>query len=118
LEPLYTPEGALPPTDVRFLDVHVEPWPDSRRVRVHVRLTPFQQPPSLRASITAQDGEMAAMAHIIETIQHQIVFTMHIRGAVSDQPYTLSVELYYTDTGNVDQQVISFSLPPLPASES
>ncbi|HEX7973527.1 MAG TPA: hypothetical protein VF498_03890 [Anaerolineales bacterium] len=40
------PEDALPPDQVRFIDLHVELWPDGRRVRVHAEITPFQQRPA------------------------------------------------------------------------
>jgi hypothetical protein len=118
VEPLYLPEDAAPPAEIRFQDVHVEPWPDGRRVRVHITITPFQKPPSIRASIMKVDEELAR-THIIETIQHHIVFTMHIRGDVADQqPLNLNAVLYYNELGDVDQQIVSFTLPPQPAQEN
>ncbi|NMB89862.1 MAG: hypothetical protein GYA17_16010 [Chloroflexi bacterium] len=108
--PFQTPEGALPPQEVRFLDVHVEPWPDGRRVRVHVSLTPFQENPSLQASIVDPAGNSLASAHVIETAEDRFVFTMHLRGPdiSGETVYTLHTQLYYSEGGIVDQNQVEF----------
>ncbi len=111
MEPFYMPEGALPPGEVRISGIKVEPWPDGRRVKVAISLTPFQKPPNLRADILLPDGESIASAHIIETIQHRMVFTMHIRGHEEIHQFALSVVLQYPDLGDVHQQQVEFSLP-------
>lgn len=119
MEPLYMPEGALPPDQVRIEDVHVEPWPDGQRVRVHLTVTPFQKPPSLTARISASDGTEVAMVHIIEAIQIHMVFTMHIRTShPSDEIFTLGVDLYYPELNNVDTKTTTFTLPKPAATPS
>ncbi len=84
---------ALPPQQVRFLDLHVEPWPDGRRVRVHVTLTPFQQNPNLEAVISDADGHEVARASIIENADDRFVFTMHIRAASVGGAYNLAATI-------------------------
>ncbi len=101
----------LPPEQVRFTELRVEPWPDGRRIRVHVDITPFQQNPNLEASITAGDGGEAAHAMIVETAEHRIVFTMHLRGEIQN-PYSLAATLSYPEIGTVDSQAVAFTVEP------
>ncbi len=51
-----TPGVGLPPAEVRFTELRIEPWPDGRRLRVHVSLTPFQNKPDLEAMILDEAG--------------------------------------------------------------
>ena len=108
--PFQPDEDALPPEEVRFLDVHVEPWPDGRRVRVHVRLTPFQQPPNLEMVILDQQGREVSHISIIENIDFQFVLTMHLRDPEPQPEYRLEVELSYPDKGTITQNSCKFSL--------
>ena len=85
LEPLhFDDQEPLPAADVRFVDLHVEPWPDGRRVRVHVTLTPFQERPNLLITVFAPSGEEVCSANIIESMEDRFVFTLHLRGEPVD----------------------------------
>ena len=99
---------ARTPQDVRFTELRVEPWPDGRRVRVHVSLTPFQKNPNVEVVITDPAGNEVARASIIETADVRFVFTMHIRGTDVNGMYTLSANLNYEETGQVDARSILF----------
>jgi hypothetical protein len=70
----------LPPADVRIKRLEAEPWPDGRRVRVRLELTPFQQRPNAELIIADQDGQEAASISIIESMDRMIELTMHLRG--------------------------------------
>ncbi len=107
----------LPPADVRFTELRIEPWPDGRRVRVHVDMTPFQQNPNLEATITDRTGKEAAHTLIVETAEHRIVFTMHLRGEVGS-PYHLTADLSYPEIGIVDSRSISFENLPIDPREN
>ncbi|NMB67775.1 MAG: hypothetical protein GYA20_03320 [Chloroflexi bacterium] len=109
--PFQPDEDALPPEEVRFLDVHVEPWPDGRRVRVHIRLTPFQQPPNLEMAIIDPQGREVSHVSIIENIDFQFVLTMHLRDSDPQPEYHLEVELSYPEKGTVAQNSCMFLLP-------
>lgn len=109
MEPLYVPENAVPPQEVRLEELRTEPWPDPHRVRIHLTLTPFLARPYLLASILNSAGEVVSSASIVEAMQHRMTFTMHIRTPDVDPHYTLSVEVSYPDTGVVDRRSISFS---------
>jgi len=101
-------EDLLLPQDVRFEDVHVEPWPDGRRVRIHIQITPFKTYPNLDAIISNEDGRESTRASIIETAEDRLVFTMHIRGSRIEGKYKLETTLSYPEFGVVDQKTIQF----------
>jgi hypothetical protein len=106
--PFQPDEDALPPEKVRFLDVHVEPWPDGRRVRVHVRLTPFQQPPNLEMAIIDPQGREVSHVSIIENIDFQFVLTMHLRDPEPQPEYRLETALSYQDFEIIDRNICKF----------
>lgn len=105
---------AREPADVRFDEVHVEPWPDGRRVRVHMTLTPFKERPNLEAVITNRDGDEVATIMIVENLDTRLVFTMHIRQPEPKGPYTLAARVLYEQAGMVDEKTVPFSLPEPP----
>jgi hypothetical protein len=105
------PPDALPPAEVRFLDLRVEPWPDNRRIKVLIHLTPFQEFPNLEVTLLDQENEELARASIIENTEAKLVFTMHLRGAQpGEQEYTLRVSIGYPDLPDVDRAEIRFTL--------
>jgi hypothetical protein len=104
------PENALAPEQVRFLDVKVEPWPDGKRVRVHISLTPFKQRPNLEVTIENESGEEIASTTIIESMMPRLVFTMHLRTDNLAGAFILQSRLVYPDLGTVDQASITFKV--------
>jgi hypothetical protein len=111
------PENGVPPQEVRFVDLRVEPWPDGRRVRVFAEVNSFLENPDLEASITTPDGEEIAHASIIETAEEKIVFTMHLRALQVGGVYNLTARVLYSDLGVVDEKTISFETYPSPTQE-
>jgi Fe-S-cluster formation regulator IscX/YfhJ len=109
--PIHPADGAVPPEQVRFVDLHVEPWGDNTKIRVHMRLTPFSKPPNLGASIQDAAEEEVASALIIENIDYDLVFTLHIRPPTAPQPFKLMTQIFYDDLGVVDQRTLRFTLP-------
>ncbi len=110
MEPLYIPEDAVPPQEVRLEEVRVEPWADDpHRMRVHLQVTPFLARPNLQVSILNPEGESVSSVNIVEAMQHKMVFTMHIRTQEVGEQYSLSVEVSYPDIGTVDQRKIEFN---------
>jgi hypothetical protein len=105
-------EDALPPADVRLVELRVEPWPDSRRIRVHVALTPFAQDPNLDALLFDADENEVAQAAIIENAAERFVFTLHLRAPRFESAYRLDLTVSYPDLGVVDTQSTRFTLPP------
>lgn len=86
-----------PRADVRIVDLVLEPYPDGRRVRVAVRLTPFAPAdrPSLDIRAYNTDNMEVSSLSIIELVQHALAVTMHLRGKRVDGQFTFRVDLYY-----------------------
>ncbi|HEX7432535.1 MAG TPA: hypothetical protein VF326_02670 [Anaerolineaceae bacterium] len=112
MSPAVRPEkNPKKPSEVRFIDIHVEPWPDSNKVRVHVELTPFAESPNLEVSILDPAGNEISTVSIIESAVRKLVFTMHLRGMAQTGPFTLMAKIVYPSIEPVDQTQISFTLP-------
>jgi hypothetical protein len=105
------PEDGLPPKEIRVQTLRAEPWPeDARRVRIHVDITPFLERPNIDVFIADEDGNEVSSITIIESIDAQMVFTMHLRGAYRLGKFTLSARLYYSEIGEVDQKSVNFEI--------
>lgn len=87
----------LPPDEVRIRRFEADPWPDQRRVRVTLEVTPFQKRPNGEIKIFDPDGEEAALLTIVETVVPKMEFTVHLRGPSIRGEYTAKATLYYTE---------------------
>jgi hypothetical protein len=85
----------LPPDEVRIRELRAEPWPDGRRVRILLELTPFQKHPNGEILITGESGEEVASLSIIESIDHKMDFTIHLRLAKPAGQFTVSTKIFY-----------------------
>ncbi len=122
----------LPPEEVRIRELTAEPWPDGRRVRVYIELTPFQTRPNGEINITNKDEEEVASVSFIETIDPKMQFTLHLRTPETQGEYTVNALIFYPvlingqelgetqdqeplpipqDTMIVDQSFIKFTIP-------
>ncbi|HHY89521.1 MAG TPA: hypothetical protein GYA06_11445 [Chloroflexi bacterium] len=102
------PEDGASPEQVRFLDLQVEPWPDGRRIKVLMSITPFLQPPNLMMVMTDAEGTEVSRTSIVENIDYQLVFTMHIRSQKVAGQYKLTASINYDDLGVVDERQVEF----------
>jgi hypothetical protein len=103
-------EVPLPPKEVRIRDFRVEPYPDGKRVRVHLELTPFQKRPSGELFIFDPLGNRVATANIIETIDSKMELTMHLRTPDPWGEFKTRVIIFYTDSLEditEDDQIVS-----------
>jgi hypothetical protein len=91
-------EVPLPPNEVRIQDFRLEPYPDGKRVRVYLELTPFQKRPSGELFIKDLLGNQVASANIIETIDPKMELTMHLRIPNPKGAYQAQVIIFYSDT--------------------
>jgi hypothetical protein len=88
-------EIPLPPDEVRILEFRAAPYPDGRRVRVYLEVTPFQKRPSADVSVVDSSGATAAEVSIIESMTRKMEFTIHLRTANTQGTYSLLAEVYY-----------------------
>ncbi len=111
---LTDPEVArLPPADTRLLDLRAEPYPDGKRLRVALDLTPFQQKPYLELTLTDPAGEVVAATSIVEPVTCRLELTLHIRrvGAAAGGAYKLAVILSFPELGEVDRRDLTVEIP-------
>jgi hypothetical protein len=85
----------LPPEEVRIREFTAEPWPDGRRIKIYLEVTPFQKRPSGEVLITDMAGKPVATANIIETIDPKMEINLHLRTEETMGEYQASVVLFY-----------------------
>ncbi|MCX6037543.1 MAG: hypothetical protein NTW99_06585 [Chloroflexi bacterium] len=103
----------LPPADTRLLDLRAEPYPDGKRLRVALDLTPFQQKPYLELTLTDSAGEVVVATSIVEPVAWRLELTLHILkpGATASGVYKLTVILSFPDLGEIDRRDLTVEIP-------
>ncbi len=107
---LRNPNG-LPPNEVRITNLKVEAWPDGKRIRVHLNLTPFQQQPNLEVVLLNSRGNEVTSAMILEAMLPKFMVTLHIREPEPGEEYTVLARLSYEDLGTTQEVESRFTLP-------
>ncbi len=105
------------PEETQLTSLKAEPYPDGRRLRVNIEVTPFQKRPHIDVKLTNAAGDEVASTTIVEPMSWKLEFTMHLRGALNN-PYTLEAKLYYPDGPSKEPLTFSFDVnPPPPTPE-
>jgi len=105
------PEDGLPPEEVRIMELRAEPWPDnSRRVRIHLQMTPFLERPNIEVLITGKDGKKVTSINIIESIENRMTFTMHLKGEQSSGQFNVQAILSYPENRVIDKKSTPFEV--------
>lgn len=107
-------EIPLPPEEVRILDLQARPYPDGRRLRVYLEVTPFQKRPSAEVSVVNALAQKVAEITIIQTLTRKLEFTMHLRGPQPQGEHTLDVRLFYDPALEEPPLAASDEVPPPP----
>jgi hypothetical protein len=111
-------EAPLPPHEVRIRVLRAEPYPDGRRVKVHLEVDPFQKRPSFELVIIDVAGNEVSTASIVESMLPRLELVMHLRRVQPGGPYTLHAALYYPDFPIMSSKAAPLSDPPgAPAGE-
>lgn len=102
-----------PNDQVTIETLEITVYPDRRRVFLHIVVTPFEQRPNLLLTARDEADNIVSEMSIIETMHHDMEFTMHLRGV--DEPaglYTLTATLYF-DSKNPpqDEMIEAFEIP-------
>jgi hypothetical protein len=104
-----------PRENVRIEALEVTPYPDRFRIHIHIRVTPFMERPNLLLTARDEHDRVVSELTIIETMHHDMEFTMHLRGV--EEPaglYTMSATLFYETTHPPHDEVVeAFDIPPL-----
>lgn len=101
-----------PPEEITIEGVQAAPFPDNRRVRVTVELTPFRERPNLDIGIFDQQGRQIASSTAIAIMNVQTSYVLHLRGV--DDPigtYTVRVALFYEDQPPQATQDVTLTIP-------
>jgi hypothetical protein len=118
--PLFPTDRAPKSRDeIRIEEVTITPYPDRFRVHVHLVVTPFQDRPNLLLIAHNEDDVVVSELSIIETMHHDMEFTLHIRGVQEPAGlYTLTTDLFYeTRNPPQDQRIETFTIPDAPIDE-
>jgi hypothetical protein len=110
----FFPEDGLQrvtPEETRITSLTAEPYPDGKRVRVNIEMTPFQTRPFLEVTLTDSTSAEIATASIVEPMSWKLEFTMHLRGA-SASPFKLEAKLFYPDGPQAEPVTYVFEVTP------
>ena len=111
---MFSPEmknftNPLPPEKVHFIDLKAEPWEDQTRIKIFVKISEFNTPPNLNFFILNKMNETVSEVTLIENVDADIVFTMHIRNNSYKDLKILKGEIFYSEEiGKVDTTSIEF----------
>ncbi len=112
-------EAPKPKHEIKIEELESVVYPDRFRVFIHIRVTVFEERPNLLLSARAADGRVVGELSVIETMHHDMEFTMHLRGL--DDPtgeYELAVELFYeTRNPPQDRRSMMITVPPVDAAD-
>jgi hypothetical protein len=85
----------VPPDEVKIREFKAEAYPDGKRVKVYLEVTPFLQKPSGEVYILNSQNQAVANVSIIETVTSKMEMTMHIRESTPNPPYKIKAEIFY-----------------------
>ena len=99
----------LPRDKMHFETVAADPYADGRRVRLRFRLPLFEERPSVDAWVTNASGQVVAMMSLIEAMEQDFEFTLHLRGPVPVGAHTLHLQLFYiaSDDRPDEKQIVA-----------
>jgi hypothetical protein len=112
-----TDRAPKPREEVRIEAITITPYPDRFRVHVHIIVTPFIERPNLLLVAHNEDDKLVSELNIIETMHHDMEFTLHLRG-VSEPAgvYTLSADLFFESRNPPqDRRIETFVIPQAPS---
>ena len=101
-----------PRSEVRIREVTAVPYPDGRRVRLAIQLTPFEERPNLEIEVLSASGEQVATMTLVESLQHELELTVHLRESRPEGEYRALVAVHYTGEPPVDTRDTSFAIRP------
>lgn len=104
----------LPPEEVRLRQVEIQPYPDGRRLRLDLELTPFQQRPNIEVLVTDRDGREVASTTVVEAVTPTMELTLHLRARDVSGPYQMRLQVVYLEDEEervVDEQRLTFEVP-------
>ena len=103
---------------MRFTAITAQPYTDGRRVRLSFKLTPFLERPCVDIAVTNVAGDEVASMSLIEAMDTDFEFTLHLRGPEPQGEHTAHLSLFYTEDDAaserqiVDERDFNFFIAP------
>jgi hypothetical protein len=110
-------EIPVPPEKVRIRSLVATLYPDGRRMRVELKLSPFQTSPAIDILAKDDSGKELASTSIIGSDNSDMLLTMHLRTEDIPPQIILQAVVHYPDIGAVDQRDVHVPIPPEPDRE-
>ncbi|MCP4142857.1 MAG: hypothetical protein GY755_21655 [Chloroflexi bacterium] len=101
----------VPPAEVRILELSAAPYPDGKRVRINLEMTPFLERPHLDMVILDPSDAEAATASIIEPMSWKQEFTVHLRTEWQPGNYKVIMRLFYPPRDKEDPKLFRLDVP-------
>lgn len=114
LDFLTDPERVPRPRDeIRIEGFNLTPYPDGRRIKIELELTPFMpvDRPNLEITAVNDAGQTVGSASVIETVTRRLNLTMHLREPEPEGRYEFEASLYYSPETMQDTATASLRLP-------
>ena len=93
----------LPPDEVRIRGLRAEPFPDHQRIRIKLQITPFQKRPNIEIVVTNEIEEESASLSIIESIDPNMEFTLHLKDDEPTGQYKVLAQIYYYEDDQIPE---------------
>ena len=108
-------EVPQPPEQVKIIELGARVYPDGRRVRLNIKVTPFLERPNIEIFISNAEGQEVASMSVIESMDHTFEMTAHLRGPQPKGRYTLRGELFYGEDHATPRKVFEtvFEVAPV-----
>jgi hypothetical protein len=106
------------PNEVKIREFNLSAYPDGRRLRVFLELTPFQDAPDLSLEVLDEENEQVADLDIIAAQQNKLGLTVHLRGPEPRGLFTFRVSVHYEELGQVHQIERKIELPMEPQDDT
>ena len=101
----------LAPEETRILGLSVEPYPDAKRLRINLEMTPFLVRPHLDLVVLDPSGAESAVASIIEPMSWKQEFTVHLRTERQTGKYKVLMRLFYPPRDKEDPKLFRLDIP-------
>ena len=103
-------EIPVPPDEVRIRAVVIDIYPDGRRIRVQIELTPFQSPPNLELWVENDKGDRLAHTNIIGATSAAMTLTLHLKAEETLGSHRLWLSLSYEEEGQIERKSYDFEI--------
>jgi hypothetical protein len=85
----------VPREKVRIREFTAQPYPDGRRIRVYLEVTPFLNKPDAEITLENSLGEVVTSASVIESITPKMELTLHAPAHEGSGEHTLKAVVFY-----------------------